>query len=74
MKYCKDCRWAIKPDAGWSNARCLKCAMPAKVDLVTGETVPGEQMYCVVARDSLVNGRCGPEGKLFEPVETKVNP
>jgi hypothetical protein len=74
-KFCRDC----KHHRG-DQARFFKCGLTGiRYDfdyLVTGiHATPEESLqymdYCSTAR--LPGGNCGPDGKLFEPVEVTTN-
>jgi len=75
MKFCKDCRHAIQQEGidydYWGNAQCKLFPVPERIDLVTGDSRPPDFLFCSEVRESLVKGRCGPEGKLFEPRQSE---
>lgn len=61
MKICKDCKHFLHND---TEGFC-QCAALVNVSIVTGETKP---VFCSIERQHL-NGKCGPDGNLFEAVK-----
>lgn len=68
-RLCKDCRFALPPEPPRVMWKCLHPAslLQPELDLVTGETLESEPLFCGSARTTILPGRCGPSGQFWEP-------
>ena len=70
-RLCKDCRHATVPASRHYAAECnhWSSSMPARVNLVTGETTPGKKLYCMDARSRVHGPECGSAAVYWEALE-----
>ncbi len=74
IRLCRDCRWMGRPGNVAIVLRIQQCQHPSsrvaeRLDLVSGLTIEGYQMYCGTARGSRSRELCGPEGRYWETKE-----
>jgi hypothetical protein len=65
-KFCTDCKW-VKKEELESMWQCTAPKVKIKSDLVTGKGLPN---FCSYVR---MDDACGPEGKLWEPAEIRMD-
>jgi hypothetical protein len=71
MKLCKDCRWFRPQDQGQPLCGHPTSRHPPKVNLVTGEPIPGRVWTCTDLRAFLsFDEFCGEEGRHWEQADT----
>lgn len=67
MKLCKDCKHASA-----AVGECLSISEMPRLEFVDGRDVITRYSYCAIMR--MKQGRCGPEGTLWEPFDSTEKP